>query len=129
MFRDMKQKVMIPRFIDYDDNLKYFIPRFAKIQKGETVEWTNLDIKPHTLVFYRIQGDWQFLIGRLGPIGVNESKSMTFDYESSRVDYHCEIHSSERGSVLILPKNEEHMSNTETLKFLQQMFDITPIRH
>ncbi len=48
----MTHGVVIPKFIDYGNNLKYFIPRFAKIQRGEIIEWTNLDIKLHTLAFY-----------------------------------------------------------------------------
>ncbi len=44
---------------------------------------------------------------------------MTFDYSDvERIDYHCETHPNETGTVIILPKNEESMTNTERLRFL-----------
>ena len=49
---------------------------------------------------------------------------MTFDYGGvERIDYHCETHPNETGSVIILPKNEESMTNTERLSFLSRIFN------
>lgn len=121
----MTHGVVIPKFIDYGNNLKYFIPRFAKIQRGEIIEWTNLDIKSHTLVFYYKLNDEIYSIGKLGPLRSGESQHMTFDYgDVERIDYHCETHPNETGSVIILPKNEESMTNTERLRFLSRIFNL-----
>jgi hypothetical protein len=120
----LSQQVIIPRFIDHGNNLKYFIPRFVKIQKGETVEWTNLDFESHALFFYYKKDDQVYSVARLGPIKPTESQRMTFQHDINRIDYYCEIHLNERGSVIIFTKNEEGMSNTERLKFLDKIFDI-----
>ena len=125
IIKNYDSRVVIPKFIDYGNNLKYFIPRFAKIQRGEIIEWTNLDIKSHTLAFYYKLNDEIYSIGKLGPLRSGESQHMTFDYgDVERIDYHCETHPNETGSVIILPKNEESMTNTERLRFLSRIFNL-----
>ena len=93
-------KVIIPKF-EYNSDIKYFIPRFAKIQIGGSVQWTNLDDNWHRLSFYKIANDVPRIIGTLGPIGPGASDTMQFLYEVNRIDYFCDIHRNETGSVVI----------------------------
>jgi hypothetical protein len=102
------------------------MPRFTKILKGESVEWVNLDKSPHTISFYYIDDlDKIHKLGRMGPINPNLRDSRRFENDDIvRIDYYCELHPIEIGSVIILPKPEEQMSNTEQLRFLNKAFDI-----
>jgi plastocyanin len=121
-----QNRVIIPRFSDQTSEEKYFMPRFTKILKGESIEWVNLDIFPHTVSFFYIDNlDKIHKIGKIGPINPNLSDSRRFDNDDIvRIDYYCELHPNEIGSVIIFPKPEEQMSNTEQLRFLTKAFDI-----
>ncbi|MFZ0511442.1 MAG: hypothetical protein WAM14_07545 [Candidatus Nitrosopolaris sp.] len=116
-------KVIIPKFADYDSNYRYFIPRFAKIQRGQSIQWTNLDNIPHNLVF---QDEESRRITTLGPIEPKTFRILEFRYDASRIDYYCDIHGNETGSVIIFSQNEETMTNTERLRFLGKIFNINP---
>ncbi len=121
--------VIIPRFSEYQASVKYFIPRFAKIQRGESVQWTNLDSISHRLVFYRIQDGGRRLITTLGPVSPGTFVTTEFAYEIvDRIDYYCDIpsHGNEMGSVIIFSQNGEAMTNTERLRFLSRVFNINP---
>lgn len=120
----MPPEVIIPRFAYSNNNLRYFVPRFTKIHRGETVRWTNLDNQHHILLFYYFINDEGYSLGQVGPLAPNESQTMTFDYEYERIDYYCQFHPNERGSVIIFPMNEESMSNTDRIKFLSRNFGI-----
>jgi hypothetical protein len=61
----------------------------------------NLDIQAHTLLFYFFRNNEAFSVGELGPLMPNESEDMTFDFEHERIDYYCQFHRNERGSVII----------------------------
>ena len=115
--------VIIPRFSEYQASVKYFIPRFAKIQRGESVQWTNLDSVP-----YRIQGGRRRRFTTLEVLP-GEVEATEFPYEMvDRIDYCCDIptHGNELGCVIIFSKNEEAMTNTERLRFLSKAFNINP---
>lgn len=120
------KNVIIPRFTKHGGEQKYFTPRYIKIVKGETIEWINFDIKPHTLVFLSIKNKQDIKqIDKLGPIEPQKSKKKIFDYKGIvRIDYYCENHGNEIGSIVIYPKPEEQMSNTEQLRFLTRAFNI-----
>jgi plastocyanin len=119
-------KVIIPTFSDDESSFKYFIPRFAKIQRGEFVQWTNLDNIPHSLVFYTMLGEESRPVTTLGPILPNTSLKIGFPYDFERIDYYCDYHRNEMGSVIIFSQNEETMTNTQRLHFLSRIFNINP---
>ena len=101
------------------------IPKFAKIQWGELVQWTNLDSIPHRLVFYK----GRRRIETLGPISPGRVVPRRFSSEIvDRIDYYCDIpsHGNEMGYVIIFSQNEGAMSNTERLRYLSRVFNINP---
>lgn len=54
----------------------------------------------------------------------NGSSKWQFYEDCERIDYICKIHPNEIGSIIILKKSEAKMSNTESLKLLERLFDI-----
>lgn len=114
------KKVIIPRFSQTESREEYFVPRYVKIKKGDTVEWINTDTKPHTLVILFEERE------RVGPIEPNQVARLKFDYQIERIDYQCGEHPNERGTIVIFPDDEDKMSNTDRLRFLSRVFEITP---
>lgn len=123
----MSPEVIIPRFTDADNRLRYFIPRFVKIQRGQTVRWTNLDTRPHSLLFYYYENNEPFRVGEIPTLMPSQSQSMRFDVEYERIDYYCQSHPNERGSVIVFQENEESMSNADRLRFLSRNFGIPSV--
>ncbi len=117
------KRVVIPKFGEVEGD-KYFSPRFISIRKGELIEWINFDTYPHVLVFSVVKPMGYSSIPSLGPIDPDNLKQMSFDYDVRRIDYNCKFHPSEKGSIIILPERE--LSNTEYLRYLQDLFDIPP---
>src|SRR5947209_13559159 len=105
-------------------NLKYFDPRFIIIQRGETIDWINDDTKNHTLLSHKFGQPTDLL--RIGPIAPGQTQSRTINYGISKIDYLCSIHPEERGTIVILEKKEDDLTNTERLKMLSNIFDIEP---
>ena len=117
--------IIIPKFEEKLDRERYFSPRFIKIVKGDTIEWTNFDIRSHKLVFFYQIGNDLIKLGTLGPIPSRGVANMLFNIPNViRIDYYCEDHPNEIGNVMILPKAEEQMSNTELLRYITKAFDI-----
>jgi plastocyanin len=118
--------IIIPKNTNHEKIEQFFTPRFMKITKGETVTWKNFDSRSHTLFLYHVtKEDGVKPISKLGPILPNRTATMKIDYDNIiRIDYYCENHKRETGSIVILPKAEELMSNTEQLRFLTEAFDI-----
>ncbi|HEY0710892.1 MAG TPA: carboxypeptidase regulatory-like domain-containing protein [Polyangia bacterium] len=77
---------------------KQFVPSWAVIQRGKTIEFPNLDNIYHN-VFSLSSGN-SFDLG-LYAAG-SESKSHTFN-EPGVVDIHCNIHPNMASSVLVVP--------------------------
>lgn len=63
---------------------------------------------------------------RVGPIEPNQVARLKFDYQIERIDYQCGEHPNERGTIVIFPDDEDKMSNTDRLRFLSRVFEITP---
>jgi len=106
----------------------YFNPRFLHLVKGRQffVEWENQDNFDHNLIFYEISvRNRTKNLGETGRIKPGQSKTLKFNFrKSTRIDYICKLHKNEFGTVVIYPKEEEDMSNTDQLRFLRQIFDI-----
>jgi hypothetical protein len=103
----------------------YFYPRFIKILKGQVIEWINQDSSSHHLEFYEVKSK----VIRLFDLGVVESGQRTqkrFDFDGPRIEYFCRLHRNESGTIVIFPKPERQMSNTEQLRFLSRTFNIKP---
>jgi plastocyanin len=48
-----KKNVKMPKSQDSSTNPIYFVPRFITIQRGETVDWINVDTKTHNLLSHK----------------------------------------------------------------------------
>lgn len=124
-------EVIIPRgFSNLKIERNYFNPRFVHLVRGKAkfVEWVNQDIVVHRLVFYEITKaskiKYLFDTNKIAP---GKSSIIKFNFKtSSRIDYYCKLHKNESGTVIIYPREEEIMSNTDQLRFLSKMFGIKP---
>jgi YVTN family beta-propeller protein len=72
----------------------YAFPDPIRAKVGQAVTWTNLDSVPHSVT--SDDGGWDS-----GPIAMGQSFTKVFDKAGS-YDYHCAIHPSMTGSVLVL---------------------------
>jgi adenylate cyclase len=103
---------------------KYFHPRFAKVLPGQEIRWINHDTKNHrlvsgnadTLISDGIFDTGEILIGQASSIRFNTSKRTT------SIPYFCFLHPNERGTVVILPKEEDSLTNEERLQLLESTF-------
>jgi len=114
----------MPKFQDPTNNLKYFDPRFILIRRGETIEWKNDDTKNHMILSHKFEQPTDLL--RIGPIVPGETQSKQITYGVSKIDYLCSIHPEERGTIVILEKDEDDLTNTEKFRMLSNTFNIKP---
>lgn len=77
---------------------KQFVPSWAVVQRGKTIEFPNLDNIYHNV--FSLSADNSFDLGLYAAGG--EVKSHTF-VEPGVVDIHCNIHPSMASSVLVVP--------------------------
>jgi class 3 adenylate cyclase/plastocyanin len=103
---------------------KYFHPRFAKILSGQEIRWINHDTRNHRLV----SGNPDTLISDgifdTGEILVGQARAIQFNsWQRARsISYFCFLHPNERGTVVILPKEEDSLTNEERLELLESTF-------
>ena len=61
-------------------------------------------------------------------IGPGESKELSFNYDSSQIDYICKEHTmkdlKEHNSISIFVQKYSNMNNTERLRYLSKRFNI-----
>jgi plastocyanin len=119
-----RKTVRMPKSYNPSNNLKYFDPRLITIQRGETIDWINDDTKNHTLLSHKFGQATDLL--RIGPITPGEIQSTTINYGVPRIDYFCSIHPEEMGTIIILEKREDDLTNSERLRMLSNIFDIKP---
>jgi YVTN family beta-propeller protein len=72
----------------------FSFPDLIRAKVGQAVTWTNLDSVPHSVT--SDDGGWDS-----GPIAMGQSFTKVFDRAGSYA-YHCAIHPSMTGSVLVL---------------------------
>jgi class 3 adenylate cyclase/plastocyanin len=103
---------------------KYFHPRFAKILPGQEMRWINHDTRSHrlvsgnpdTLISDGIFDTGEILVGQASSIQLNSSQ------RTRSISYFCFLHPNERGTVVILPKEEGSLTNEERLELLESTF-------
>jgi class 3 adenylate cyclase len=99
----------------------YFEPRVVKILNGMSITWMNRDTKTHRLT----SGNADSLLstGFFYTDGIPQGESKTVRIESNQpaIPYYCSLHPAERGLIVILPKDEDEMTNTQRLKFLDSI--------
>ena len=131
-FQVPEEVIIPPKFSNKYAEIIYFNPRYVKVLRDRAVEWVNFDNTPHELKFYPVsdKSDKQYPSNRTFHllIKVGARKRKIFDFEYPRIDYICQLHKNEVGTVIIYPKPENQMSNTEQLRFLSKIFNIKPTR-
>lgn len=123
---DINRVIIPPDFANTKLEVNYFIPRFVKVLRGQEVEWVNLDTRSHHLKFYEFLDNEAKLLFDLGRIETKRSATWKFDIDQSRIDYCCDLHDNEIGTIVIYSKPEEEMTNKEQFQFLSKIFDIKP---
>jgi plastocyanin len=88
----------MPGKVTIEQVRKQFVPSWAVVQRGKTVEFPNLDNIYHNV--FSLSGTNSFDLG-LYAAG-EASKSHTFT-EAGVVDVHCNIHPNMSASVLVVP--------------------------
>jgi len=114
----MNKRVVIPKFVE--TGKKHFSPHIASIKKGDSIEWLNFDTSSHSFVFKVIKPEIDIIIPDLGPIEPSSKMGMNFNCDAMRIDYTCQLHPYEYGTIVILPRP---LNNTEYLRYLQELFD------
>jgi adenylate cyclase len=103
---------------------KYFHPRFVKVLPGQEIRWINHDTKNHRLV----SGNPDTLISDgifdTGEILGGNARSIQFNtlQGAKSIPYFCLLHPNERGTVVILPMEENSLTNDKLLEFLESTF-------
>lgn len=125
MFLSTNQVIIPVNFRNKMLERNYFYPRFIKILKGQVIEWINQDSSPHHLEFYEVKNR-PIRLFDLGEVGSGQRKQKRFDIDGPRIEYFCKLHKNEFGTIVIFPKPERQMSNTDQLRFLSKTFNIKP---
>lgn len=73
-----------------------FIPDTLTVREGDSIEWINLDIAPHTAT----ANDRSWDTGRLNK---DQSMTITFD-EAATVEYLCLYHPAMRATITVMPR-------------------------
>ncbi len=103
---------------------KYFHPRFVRVLPGQEIRWINHDTKIHRLV----SGNPDTLISDgifdTGDISVGNASSIQFNSSQGArsIPYFCIHHPNERGSVVVLPTEENSLTSEERLQMLESTF-------
>jgi hypothetical protein len=113
--------VVIPIRND-EGRTRYFSPRYAKITVGQAITWYNPGNEPHSLIFDIEIKPYPVKIG----IQPSSTFSKPFPFYVPRIDYSCATHPEEKGSIVIYPKDENDMTNTDTLRHLQGVIGSEP---
>ena len=103
--------------------IKYFNPRFIKIQIGQTITWINRDDEHHELVSGNAEHGRPDGILNTGIIESSKSVSKKFDINIPSIPYFCVRHPEERGIIVIYTKNEEEITMKERIDHLRQVFN------
>jgi plastocyanin len=126
-------KVIIISNTSETERRPYFEPRFTKILCGQTVTWINQDLRRHLVA----SGDPKTGIydGRFSTGFIPSGKAVTLTIKSDRETrqdfkvisfrYFCSLHPNEGGTVIILPKEEDSLTNQERIKLIEQLFDFS----
>jgi class 3 adenylate cyclase len=132
---DMKELLHVQRFVHL--NKPYFFQKkkkkgntnnnflvFVALDHKRVIKWINHDTKDHrlvsgnadTLISDGIFDTGKILIGQASSIQFNTSKRTT------SIPYFCFLHPNERGTVVILPQEEDSLINEERLQLLESTF-------
>lgn len=123
----MKHQVIIPQFLRIE-SIRNYIPQIVKVQKGDTIRWSNTDSESHHLFFIKIDPNPTNIkvLDENLYLNSGEVREITFNYNYERIDYVCKIHRREVNSITIFNEDYKNMSNTQRLKYLSKRYNIRP---
>jgi hypothetical protein len=123
----MKHQVIIPQFLRIE-SIRNYIPQIVKVQKGDTIRWSNTDSESHHLFFIKIDPNPTNIkvLDENLYLNSGEVREITFNYNYERIDYVCKIHRREVNSITIFNEDYKNMSNTQRLKYLCKRYNIKP---
>jgi class 3 adenylate cyclase/plastocyanin len=117
----LDQFVIIPRSVKNSIEFMYFEPRIVKILSGMSITWMNRDTKTHRLTSGNANSLLPTEFFHTDDIAGGQSTTIRIESNQPAIPYYCPLHPAERGLIVILPNDEDEMTNTQTLKFLDSI--------
>jgi len=111
--------IIIPR-----GTKRYFEPRFVTLLPRQTVTWINRDTVPHSLSSGEPDKRVTGRVFNTGPISAGSLATVTVGPNIGNIPYFCTLHPSERGTIVVIPKHEESLTNSERLELLDSVFTL-----
>ena len=117
----LDQFVIIPSSDENLSKITYFEPRVVQIQSGMSITWMNRDRKTHRLTSGNAYSLLPTEFFHTDNIVAGESTTVRIESNQLAIPYYCSLHPAEKGLIAILPNDEEEMTNTQRLKFLDSI--------
>ena len=116
-FRDRlgDKVIIIPRG---ESVKKYFEPRFLTVLTSQTVTWINRDRISHALTSGEPNSIVSNKIFNTGLIPAGKSGTVTIPSTRGNILYFCSLHPSEKGTIVVISKDENSLSTAERLELL-----------
>lgn len=95
---------------------KYFEPRFLTVLPSQTVTWINRDRISHALTSGEPNSIVSNKIFNTGLIPAGKSGTVTIPSTGGNIPYFCSLHPSEKGTIVVIPKDENSLSTAERLE-------------
>jgi class 3 adenylate cyclase len=113
--------VIIPRAEGDLSETLYLDPRVVKILSGMSITWMNRDTKIHRLTSCNADSLLPTEFFNTEEIPSGGSTTVRIQSTQPVIPYYCSLHPDERGLIVILPKDEDKMTNTQKLSFLDSI--------
>ena len=117
----MDQFVIIPRSDENSIEVIYFEPRVIKILSGMSITWMNRDTKTHRLTSGNADSLLPTEFFHTDNIAGGQSTTVKIESNQPAIPYFCSLHPAERGLIVVLPKDEDEINNTQRLRFLDSI--------
>ena len=117
----MDQFVIIPRSDENSIEVIYFEPRVIKILSGMSITWMNRDTKTHILTSGNADSLLPTEFFHTDNIAGGKSTTVKIESNQPAIPYFCSLHPAERGLIVVLPKDEDEINNTQRLRFLDSI--------
>lgn len=113
--------MIIPASGENLDEIMYFEPRIVKILSGMSITWMNRDTKTHRLTSGNADSLLPTEFFHTEDIPGGKSATIRIVSDQPAITYYCSLHPAERGVIAILPNDEDEMTNTQRLQFLDSI--------
>ncbi|MGE0243809.1 MAG: adenylate/guanylate cyclase domain-containing protein [Nitrososphaeraceae archaeon] len=117
----MDQFVIIPRSEGDISEALYLDPRVVKILSGMSITWMNRDTKIHRLASCNADSLLPTEFFHTEDIPSGGTTTVKIESTQPAIPYYCSLHPAERGLIVILPKDEDKMTNIQRSSFLDSI--------